>query len=66
MTTRVTKGARLERLAAALVSRLSQLRRPTFTCTPLTKSEEKKRDWTARSLPKQQFENIMVIIAVAH
>ena len=49
MTTRVTEGARRERLsslAAALVSRVSRLRRSTLAraCTPLTKRE------TARSL----------------
>ena len=47
MTTRVTDGARRERhslssRAAALVSRVSRLRR-SRACTPLTKSEEKDR-----------------------
>ena len=52
MTTRVTGEARQKRAvsvftsrAAALVSRVSQLRRLTFAraCTPLTKSQEKER-----------------------
>ena len=47
MTTRVTEGARGERheRAAALVSRVSRLRRSTLArvCTSLTKSEEKER-----------------------
>ena len=43
MTTRVTEGAR--RAEAALVSRVSPLRRSTLAhvCTPLTKAEEKER-----------------------
>ena len=46
MTTRLTKDARLEiGEAAALVSRLSRLRRSTLALalTPLSKSEEKER-----------------------
>ena len=52
MTTHVTEGARRERhdkivssRAAALVSRVSRLRRPTVARAfiPLTKSEEKER-----------------------
>ena len=56
MTTRVTEGASRERLRFSpsfLASRGSRLRRSTLarTCTPLTKSEEKKRD---RSQSKQR------------
>ena len=45
MTMRVTKGARRERQAAALVSYLLRLCRSTLAlaCTPLTESEEKER-----------------------
>ena len=45
MTMRVTKGARRERQAAALVSCLLRLCRSTLAlaCTPLTESEEKER-----------------------
>ena len=64
MTTRVTGEARQKRAvsvftsrAAALVSRVSQLRRLTFArasaCTPLTKSEEKERLLTAYKIASQ-------------
>ena len=53
MATRVTDGARRERhslssRAAALVSRVSRLRR-SRACTPLTKSEAERE--TTHSLP---------------
>ena len=55
MTTRVTEGARRERLsslAAALVSRVSRLRRSTLAraCTPLTKRETARSDCSQSSL----------------